>query len=440
MSDAPERASTNSSRQFPRLLGIFAAWRLQAYGYTIAALYAAVLIYVYSAGAWIVDSTGAPRLNDFTAFWIAGTQAAHGETGSLYDPAEFAKIQMAVVGPDYPRDAFYPNWPYPPIFFLILAPLAMLPYPAAFLTFEFVTLAGYTAIVYLIVRRPPAIALALASPFTFWNFFIGHTGFLRAALLGASLLFLERQPVLAGLFIGSLVFKPQFGILLPVALVAAKQWRAFASAATTIALLTGASVAAFGTGPWEAFPRELVVQTGDYLVGETKLSFGWTFYQTVYGLIHALHGGAALAWIGQGVATIGVAIIVWLVWRSPVRYSLKAAALSAAVLIATPYAWAYDMAAIAIPLAFLARDQIRCGLLRGEQTVMLALFAAGLVILVCLGNSPLGPVMMITLLAIVLRRVLGHDRQPMGEFGNDRNTVAPAADQMLPAVGDGRLE
>ena len=37
--------------------------------------------------------------------------------------------------------------------------------------------------------------------------------------------------------------------------------------------------------------------------------------------------------------------------------------------LATPYAFGYDMAAIAIPVAFLARDQIRCGLLRGEQTL-----------------------------------------------------------------------
>ena len=50
--------------------------------------------------------------------------------------------------------------------------------------------------------------------------------------------------------------------------------------------------------------------------------------------------------------------------------------LSAAALIATPYAFAYDLAAIAIPVAFLASDQIRCGLLRGEQTIMIALFGA----------------------------------------------------------------
>lgn len=43
----------------------------------------------------------------------------------------------------------YNVWPYPPAFFLILAPLAMLPYVAAFLIFDLVTLLGYVSAVVL---------------------------------------------------------------------------------------------------------------------------------------------------------------------------------------------------------------------------------------------------------------------------------------------------
>jgi len=72
-------------------------------------------------------------------------------------------------------------------------------------------------------------------------------------------------------------------------------------------------------------------------------------------------------------------------------------------------------AAIAIPAAFLARDQISCGLLRGEQTIALALFGATLALLVAFGDraggltfgsTPVGPPAVITLLAVILRRVL----------------------------------
>ena len=130
--------------------------------------------------------------------------------------------------------------------------------------------------------------------------------------------------------------------------------------------------------------------------------------QTAYGLIRTLGGNAALAWLAQGITTCAAAITVWLVWRSPVRYSLKAATLSAAALLATPYAHAYDLVAIAIPVAFLVRDQIGFGLLRGEQTILLALFGVSLA-----SNSadflPLGPIVLIALLGLILYRVVYHD-------------------------------
>jgi len=137
--------------------------------------------------------------------------------------------------------------------------------------------------------------------------------------------------------------------------------------------------------------------------------------ETVYGLIRYLHGGSALAWVGQGVIASGAAIIVWLVWRSPMRFALKAAILSAAVLLATPYAFSYDLAAIAIPVAFLAKDQLDRGLLKGEQTLMLALFGMTVSALVIFGDSPyrttfgsvpLGPVVVIAFLGLQLRRAL----------------------------------
>ncbi len=380
----------------------------KAYGYTVAAFYAACFLYAYWVGVWLWDASGALRYHDFTNMWIAGSQALHGQAASVYDHGAHTEAQDALVGPGH---SVFSTWPYPPTYFLILAPLAVLPYVTAFLSWELVTLLGCIAVVYLIVQRRPAIALVLASPFTVWNILAGQSGFLTASLLGAALLVLERHPVAAGVFIGCLTYKPQWGILIPVALVAARQWRAFASAAAMTAFLAAVSIAAFGTGPWEAFPRELLAQAGINLSLDpdiANLGFDprskWQYHQTIFGLLRAVHAGAPLAWLAQGVTTLGSAVIVWLVWRSPVRYALKAATLSAAALVATPYAFGYDMAAIAIPVAFLARDQIGCGLLRGEQTWLLALFGASL--LCNFGPVPLEPVVVIALLGLVLRRAL----------------------------------
>ncbi len=394
------RAQASLNQNAPRLLGVFARWRLLAYGYTFPVFYGAFFLYLYCRGLWLTNASGVPVYHDFTCFWVAGWQALHGETASLTVQAAFKEVQDSSVGLGRSPDSLLS---YPPTFTLILVPLAMLPYVAAFITWEALTLLFCIAVVYLIVRRQPAISVALASPFAAWNFLIGQNGFLTASLLGASLLLLERQPVLAGVFIGCLTYKPQFGILFPVALIAAGQWRACVGAAVTAIFLVAASAAAFGIDGWAAFPRALLAQGGETMFASPDWGF---LFQTVYGLILVLHGGAALAWLAQGVATAGVAIIVWLVWRSPVHYALKAATLSTAGLIATPYALAYDLAAIAIPVAFLASDQIHRGLLRGEQTTLIALFVASLAVIPTTGKAPVGAVILVTLLCLILHRAL----------------------------------
>jgi arabinofuranan 3-O-arabinosyltransferase len=187
------------------------------------------------------------------------------------------------------------------------------------------------------------------------------------------------------------------------------------SAGVTATLLAAASIAVFGADAWAAFPDGFAVQ------GKLSLGAGpdsnWGYLQTVYGLIRSLHGSARLAWLMQGLTTLAAAVIVWIVWRSRVSYPLKAATLAAAALLATPYAFAYDMAAIVVPAAFLATDQLRHGLLRGDQTIWMILFGAPLAVLVTLGDNvggptfggtPVGLLAVIVLFDVILRRA----RQP----------------------------
>jgi hypothetical protein len=138
---------------------------------------------------------------------------------------------------------------------------------------------------------------------------------LTASLFGASLLSLKRRPILAGVFIGCLTYKPQFGILFPVALAAAHQWRALASASVTAAVLVGISIAVFGTGVWQALPHQLAAQTTEVFLAGGNLSSvaDWGYIQTAYGLVRLLDGDGATAWLTQGLTTIAGAVIVWLV-------------------------------------------------------------------------------------------------------------------------------
>jgi arabinofuranan 3-O-arabinosyltransferase len=413
----------------PRLLPIFVPWRLQAYAAIIASLYLSACIQYYRIGVWIVSSSGAPIYADFSTCWVAGVQALHGNISALYDATAFLKIQSALLGP---QEFLYPNWPYPPPFSLIMLPFALLPYFWAFVAWTSITLLGLLTTIYLIIRRSAAITLVIALPYTAWNILAGQNGFLTASLLGASLAFLERQPVLAGVFLGLLTYKPQFGILLPVAVIASKNWHAFASAIVTIALLVAVSIAAFGIAAWEAFPRGLSQQYGVVLIadGVPDSEANWGYLQTVYGLLRFLHSGAHLAWVGQAIVTLSVATIVWLVWRSTTRFSLKAAILSTAALLASPYAFAYDLVATVIPVAFIAKDQMRYGVLKGEQTALLMLFGAIFGLLLAFRDSPdgtpfgripaVGPTVLLVIIGIALRRVIAFRRPWIGFRSNPR--------------------
>jgi hypothetical protein len=177
--------------------------------------------------------------------------------------------------------------------------------------------------------------------------------------------------------------------------------------------LAAASIIAFGTGTWASFPQELVAQANGSLFADSQVQ--WGYLQTVYGLVRYLNGGPTLAWLAQGATTSVAIVTVWFIWCSRTPYVLKAATLSAATLIVTPYAFGYDLTAIAIPVAFLAKDQIDRGLLRGEQTIMLALFVGSLSILPSAGRAPIGAPVMLALLYLILCRVL-HYRQQCAVF------------------------
>ncbi|HEV2098584.1 MAG TPA: glycosyltransferase family 87 protein [Stellaceae bacterium] len=401
---ASEPVPTGSIKTRPM---IFRSWALHTCGWIIAAMQIGWFILAYRAHGWLADGEGVPRYLDFTTIYTTATLALKGQAGLIDSPAKFLHAQDAVVGAG---KALYTSWPHPPTILLFLAPLALVPYLMAFLIWELTTLLGYIATIYAIARRSAAIALVLASPFTAANFGNGNVAFLSSSLLGTSLLLLERRPILAGAFIGILTIKPHWGILVPIALVTSGQWRAIGSAIVVAIVFAVASATAFGVTPWLGLPAQIATQAVanlSYRPETLSLRYDpretWYLYQTVFGLARALHFGPVVAWSAQAVSTCGSALIVWLVWRSKTRYSLKAATLAAGVLLATPYGYSTDLTAVAVSIAFLARDQILYGLLKGEELMLLAV-AFGLLER-GLFHLPIGSVVIMLLMFIILRRV-----------------------------------
>ena len=78
----------------------------------------------------------------------------------------------------------------------------------------------------------------------------GQNAFLTLALLLGGVGLLGRRDFAAGAILGLLSYKPQLALMVPVALLAARHWRALAGAAVSASFAVALSAATFGLAPW----------------------------------------------------------------------------------------------------------------------------------------------------------------------------------------------
>ncbi len=135
-------------------------------------------------------------------------------------------------------------------------------------------------------------------------------------------------------------------------MIADRRWLTVAVAAAVAIGLAALSWLVFGTASWIAFVHWMPI-TSHIVLGEGHADFNRL--QSVFGLIRAYGGSEELAWTVQTIFSLALAAgLVWL-WRSRAAFDLKAAALAAGALLATPYLYMYDLAALAVAFAFLLR-------------------------------------------------------------------------------------
>jgi arabinofuranan 3-O-arabinosyltransferase len=309
---------------------------------------------------WIRDAAGLGYPTDFVNVWSAGKLALDGHPAWAWDWDVQKQVQIGVLHRSYEGNL---AWHYPPPFLFIALLLATLPYLAAFIGWACASFIPYLVVMRAIVGRPFGLLLAGAFPVVLNNALVGQNGFLTAALIGGTLYLIPVRPVLAGICLGLLSYKPQYGILFPIVLIAAGQWRVFVSAAVTAVTLAAVSWLAFGAESWQAFFHWMPVFSQAFLVDGRA---PWGKMQSIFALVRYFGGPEQLAWSLQLVLSTAVAVTLALIWRSRVTYSLKAAALAAGILLVTPYLFLYDVMVLAIAVAFLVRIGLRHGFERHE--------------------------------------------------------------------------
>jgi alpha-1,2-mannosyltransferase len=360
------------------------------------------------------DYQGRPLGTDFSDIYAGGTYVLDGKPGLAFDPALQYAREQAIFGPATP---FY-GWCYPPFLLFVSAVLALMPYMAALAVWQGSTLLLYLGMIWAVLSSvkvrpeddagslahdPLWLLLAVASPAAFVNIGHGHNGFLTAALIGMALVVLDSRPILAGVLFGLLSYKPQFGVMIPVVLIASARWRTFTSATATVLVLAIVTTLAFGSEIWRAFldsmpfTREVVLEQG---------GTGWHKIQTVFSWVRMWGGSVDLAYTIQGGVTVTLAAaLIWL-WRSQAAYPLKAAALIIASILATPYSLDYDFVALAPAIAFLAANGSARSFAPWEKTALALLWLMPLAARTVASQTliPLGVPAMLLVLVLVLKR------------------------------------
>ena len=350
-----------------------------------------------------LSSDGKPLGTDFAQVYIAGKTSLGGNAEDIWNPRIHYAAQDEFFGEDLKA---YFAWLYPPFFLFLATALAFLPYLWALAVWQAASFAGYMLTLRKLAGHIKSWWLPAASfPAIYVNLTHGHNGFLSATLIGLGLYFVDKRPWMAGLFIGLLAYKPQFGLLIPLALLAGLYFRTIVSAALTVLALSAASTLAYGPKIWPAFfesltyTREVFLEQGDT---------GWFKIQSCFSALMNVTGNLALAYTVHGILAAGVLIVVLLAFLKKVALEDRAALLITGSLLATPYLLDYDLIILAPALAFLATRGLRDGFRPYEVFVISVAWFAPLLTrpLMMHTGIPLGFLSTLALFCIPARAVL----------------------------------
>lgn len=307
----------------------------------------------------------ATLVRDALNLWQGGALARAGEVGTIFDPAAYWSATKANFGPSLGRH----TWSYPPPMLLLAVPMSLLPVIPSFLLWN----AAGACLLWLGARAAGlsrgVSLLAVVSPAALESALVGQNGLLCAALALPGFVLLDRRPFAAGALLGALILKPQLGVLVPVCLLASRNWRGAAGAALSAAMLAAASTAAFGWESWFGFAGRVMPFMRDLLEAPWSAGAYQPMLATPFIVVRSAGASLGTAYAVQAGAAAGALLLCWRAWRAPAGVDgLARAALTLALtFLVTPYGYCYDMPALAAALIGLAaRDGLAPG---GERSL-----------------------------------------------------------------------
>ena len=307
----------------------------------------------------------AHRVRDFAAIaYIPGVIANEGDASALYDSDRRGAMLRALL-PSGPLVRYPPF--YGPQISVFFSPLARLPYEWALAAWMAITCLVYLACGYAIWRSCPRLhdraaavaVLLLADPTLYYTLsFVQISAIALVCVTGGFLALRANRPLLAGVFLGTLFYKPSLGVAVGVVLVCSAMWRR-ASALRSGAdrrLVVGAvmgaaaqlAIAALFWGPSivaDYFHAQIA------LVSDMRDEFYIHHLHSWRGFFEILGVPNAAAQTAYLIAAVLVLVVAFRCWRSAGPLEVRYAVLLIATVLVNPHGYVYD--AIVLMPAFL---------------------------------------------------------------------------------------
>jgi alpha-1,2-mannosyltransferase len=393
-----------SNRTSASLIDRLEAWidldHALAFGRVLSVAMLGLWIWIFLSGHGLVDGLGRPMGTDFSSFWTAGYISQQSVASTVYDPARHYALQKQLFGENAGYYAFY----YPPTFLLVAKLLALFPYRTALFIWQATGVAAYVlAMRKILPHAAKSLWVIIGFPAVFLTLGHGQNSFLTTALFVGGLLCLAKRPIVAGICFGLLAYKPHLAILIPVALIASQQLKAFSAAAVTVGVFAGLAVLVLGTDIFPAY-RDITHATQSALLENGGP--GWHKIQTMFAAVRAGGGSIALAYSLQAITSLTCAALTFVIWRSGSDQNLKYALLCTTSLIATPFVLDYDLLLMAGAMAFFVRYALAHGWQRGDRLVVALAFMAPMMTRTVAEYTliPLGLISLVLMTWIIVRR------------------------------------
>lgn len=342
--------------------------RVRAYTGTLAIIYVLVPLASFLHSNWTHLLLPGTLAQDYLAFWSASHLALQGHAIDAYSVKMIGAVEHSVIK----NITNFLPWLYPPTFLLLIYPIALLPYGLSDLTFLSVTLLAFVLVIHKTLPSKLTTLTALAFPGIAIALLSGQNSLLTAAMMGFGLVQLRRRPILAGLSFGLLCIKPHLAVLIPLALLCLRSWKALISTALTAIVFSAISVLVFGTGTIMAFIHGMGLIQGIINSAGPILVRVPTFFS----LARQVHLPTPVAYAFQGVSACTAIAAVVYVWSKPSAYELRAATLVCATLAVTPYLLDYDLTWYGLVIVWYCKHALSHGFRRYEREWLVFLWVA----------------------------------------------------------------